>query len=118
MLTLPLHLSVNLDEHLEVPGHHVRQRVAIGLHLLQLVVDELNLALSLVLPIFCLKLIQFFNQYLQLLNSFLSVLFDVRPLFESGEEVPPDQVRPDRHESKDILVSRRVVDVIEAGGPA
>lgn len=46
-LALPLDFCVDLDEYLEVASHHVGERVAASLHLLQRIVDLLDLLLPL-----------------------------------------------------------------------
>lgn len=81
-LALALDLGVDLDEDLEVAGHHIGQGIAAGLHLLQGIVNILDLLLPLQLPLLGLQLIQLLQECLYLSYSLLAQLPYVGPLFK------------------------------------
>jgi len=81
-LGLSFDLSVNLEENFKVPRHHIRKRVPISLHLLELIIYLLNLLLPLLLPVLIVHLFQLFNQVLQINRPLLPQLLDVGPLLQ------------------------------------
>ena len=76
-LALSFHFGVDLDEHFEVPRHHVRQWVAAGLHFLESVIDLLDLLLPLELALLGLQVVQDLEQRLDLCHALLAQLADV-----------------------------------------
>lgn len=76
-LALSLDLCIDLDEHFEIPGHHVRQWVAARLHLLQGVIDFLYLLLPFQLALLGLEVVQHLKQRLDFGHALLAKLTDV-----------------------------------------
>lgn len=117
-LAFPPDFGVNLQENLEISCHHVGERVAVCLHLLQFIVDLLNLMVLLELALLRKILLQLSQQHLQLRAAFLPVLLDVGPLLEQRQEVAPDQVAADRNEAEYVSVLAILVDEVEGRRPA
>lgn len=83
-LALAFDLGVDLDEDLEVAGHHIGQGIAACLHLLQGIVYVLDLLLPLELALLSLQLVELLQQRFDLSYSFLAQLPYVRPLLQEG----------------------------------
>jgi len=57
LFAFPLDFRVDFNENLEVACHHIGKRVAIGLHLLEHIVDVLDLLLPLLLSFLALQVV-------------------------------------------------------------
>lgn len=91
-LAFALDFGIDLDKNFEISRHHVGQRIAAGLNLLQRIINVLDLLLPLELSLLRLQLVQFLKQGFDLCNPLLAQLPNVRTLFEQRQEVTPNDV--------------------------
>ena len=100
---LSLDFSIDLDEDLEVPRHHVRERVAVRLHLLKHVVYLRDLLLAHGLAVLRnLHSVQLLQQLLELADALFTMLLDIGSLLEQRQEVAPYQVGADGHKAENV----------------